>query len=114
MQIFNDRHKDESSDDSYVVTYSDGSKKELLYNDLADSEEFNVKNWICEAGRKSFYIHVSGDIYKCESHFFDKRCCIGNIACINNIQPLLKKTVCPCNDCYNFHIFKHRIFSSSK
>ncbi len=108
---FEQRHKTEKYNvDPYVITFSDKSTKELYYNDLANSHFFDVKKWLCNAGYDSFYINVNGDLYQCESHFFDKKKCIGNIKYICNTNITYKKTICMCSDCYNFHIYKKKIF----
>lgn len=111
IKQFEMRHKTEHYDiDPYIVTYLDNTHEELYYNDLADSEKFNVKNWLCNAGYCSFYINVNGDIYPCESHFFDNIKPIGNISSAIKYGINFKKTICTCFDCCNFHTYKKKIF----
>ena len=105
QQIDNDRKL-------YHVKYDDNTISNLKFNELFLNDEFSFMNWICNAGQTYLYVHSNGDIYPCETYFYDiKDCKIGNIFNFKDLT--LKKTLCRCKFCTScdFGIHKKKVFS---
>ena len=95
----------------YYATYDDGSSKYLKFNDLFLNDNISFLNWICDAGYSYLYIHSNGDIYPCETYFYDMSYIkAGNIYKLEDIKP--KKTLCRCINCTScdFGIHKKKVF----
>ena len=40
---------------------------------------YTFRNWLCNAGKDYFYVHVTGDVYSCTNQFYDNRMPIDSI-----------------------------------
>ena len=58
-----------SSEMDYIEEV-DGKISYYKFNDIVKHPSFNFKNWKCNAGVDSLYIHANGDIFPCESYYF--------------------------------------------
>ena len=97
----------------YHIEYKDSTAQHLQFNDMFLNHSFSFKRWLCSAGKDYLYVHANGDIYPCETYFYDmpNANLIGNIYNINKIN--IKKTLCRCQFCTScdFGIPKQKVFA---
>lgn len=118
LQSFKDRIAllKKPTENDYIFEYVDGIKKYLKFTDIVKQEEFNFKNWKCNAGKDCLYIHANGDAYPCESYYFAGVAKIfnGKLYNIYN-QSFTKKDhgiLCKCTQCaWSWNIYKENIFA---
>ena len=96
----------------YHIKYDDGTIDHLQFNDMFLNNNFSFNHWICSAGKDYLYVHVNGNIYPCETYFYDIPTINirGSIYKINKIH--IKKTLCECKFCTScdFGISKQKVF----
>ena len=51
--------------DFFTLVYSDGSKKQVSFNDMYLNSSVNFQLWKCNAGLDYIYIHVDGNVFNC-------------------------------------------------
>lgn len=68
-----------------------------MYNDKRYSQYRNFYRYLCDAGKYSLYIHNTGNIYPCETYYYDINKPICSIYNFNNIK--LRQTLCECDSC---------------
>lgn len=112
-QIDIDRYKQLVEDEDKLYKFSIDEKTYCL----GDSEinmyasRFSYKNYLCNAGIQTLYIHNNGDIFYCPEYYYEKKT---PICTISNFEGLLFKhpIMCTCDHCPDYvDIKKSKVFS---
>lgn len=99
--------------DSFVICYSDGTERDVPYDDLKLDGGLDVKHWLCDAGDSSLYIDNYGNAYPCESFYFDKMPPSFSIYSFSTADLHMSKRLCSRSGCYNYHIHKRKVFHAN-
>lgn len=95
------------------VNITDINNKQLKINESNlgfYTNQFNFKYMLCEAGKKSLYIHNNGKIYYCPSFYEENKKPFSSINSFHNIS-LNKEILCICNHCPDYiDINKNKVF----
>lgn len=108
-----DRYKQLVEDEDKQYVFSIGDK---LY-EVGDSEinmhtsKISYKNYLCDAGIQSIYVHNDGSLFYCPEHYYEHKLPFGSLS---NFKGKLFKhpIVCPCQHCPDYvDLRKTKIFN---
>lgn len=109
-----DKIQDESNV-FFVKQYAlNDNDKILLFTD-SDLEKRNMcfKSWLCYSGYSSCYVHVDGNIYRCQSDFYSKTNTKFSVYGKYDFDQIAKPHICNASLCTDYDSKKVKIFDRS-
>ena len=103
--------------DFFTLVYSDGSKKQVSFNDMYLNSSVNFQLWKCNAGLDYIYIHVDGNVFNCQSYYEHGMKPICNIHETNGEykKELFKPCICRVDYCScDFDVHKEKVLKGLK
>lgn len=103
--------------DFFTLVFSDGTKKQVSFNDMYLNSNVNFQLWKCNAGLDYIYIHVDGNVFNCQSYYEHGMKPICNLYETDGIykKELFKPCICRVDYCScDFDVHKEKILKGIK
>lgn len=103
--------------DFFTLVYSDGSKKNVSFNDMYLNSSVCFHLWKCNAGLDYIYVHVDGNVFNCQSYYEHGMKPICNVYETNGEyrKELFKPCICKVDYCScDFDVYKEKILKGCR
>ena len=103
--------------DFFTLVYSDGTKKQVSFNDMYLNSQVCFHLWKCNAGLDYIYVHVDGNVFNCQSYYEHRMKPICNIYETNGEykKELFKPCICRVDYCScDFDVHKEKVLKGCK
>lgn len=108
LTIAKQKSKNAPTNDFLTIEYDDGMTEEIDTADI-DQRDISFYLWLCDAGKKFFYIDMYENIYPCNLDAGNNSKIIGNLSFFPNVK--LQQHICQHKVCYcGLNALKTRIF----
>ena len=103
--------------DFFTLVYSDGTKRNVSFNDMYLNSAVCFHLWKCNAGLDYVYVHVDGNVFNCQSYYEHGMKPICNIYTTNGEyrKELFKPCICKVDYCScDFDVHKEKILKGCR
>jgi sulfatase maturation enzyme AslB (radical SAM superfamily) len=103
--------------DFFTLRYSDGTEKQVSFNDMYLNPLVNFHLWKCNSGLDYVYVHADGKVYNCQSYYEHGRNPICSLKETNGeyVKELFKPCICSVDYCScDFDVRKEKILKGVK
>ena len=108
LTIAKQKSKNAPTNDFLTIEYDDGMIEEIDTADI-DQRDISFYLWLCDAGKKFFYVDMHENIYPCNLDAGNSSKIIGNLSFLPNVK--LQQHICQHKACYcGLNALKTRIF----
>ena len=103
----------EKKKDMFKLTTINGCQQIVTFNDLYMCKNNSFYMWKCEAGKKSIYVHVNGNVFPCQSYYEHNKIPLFSISSSKaEIAKKLKFTYCSVDYCScEYNLKKERLLT---